>query len=294
MQLLATRQPAELPTEALLARLRCRRSRIDLAAGKVFEAPPEAILEWVYARLNRRLRKQLAPFLDLLAMRNLILLLRYRLAEESAPATLLQQTLLARPLQDLMSESAKPEAAVARLEAALTADYPFVAGLVATYLGQGPGGVEQQLASGILEYGLKRSGNQVIRRTLRYLVDTRNCLAVRKFWRWQVSLAPPWTCGGSLSLDILKRVWAAHDEDRLAALVTRLSGRSVHSMDVVNLEQGLINGLTRLLRKAGRDPLGLAVIIEYLWRIQLAAHNHWLRNRLAPERDDLFEEVLLL
>jgi len=294
MQLLSTRQPAELPTEALLARLRCRRSKIELAAGKAFETPPDEIIDWVYARLNGRLRKRLAPFLELLAMRNLVLLLRYRLAEESPPAILLQHALLAEPLQNLLKEAAKPEAVVARLEAALATEYPFAGSLVAIYRSQGPGGVEQQLTSGILEHGLKRSGNAIIGRTLRYLVDMRNCLAVRKFWRWQVSQAPPLTCGGSLPLNTLKRVWAAHDDDRLAALATRLSGRSVHRMEPVNLEQGLLNGLTRLLRQAGRDPLGLAVIIEYLWRIQLAAHNHWLRGRLASEREDLFEEVLLL
>jgi len=60
------------------------------------------------------------------------------------------------------------------------------------------------------------------------------------------------------------------------------------------MEQSLIDGLTRLLRQAGRDPLGLAVVIEYLWKTQLAAHNRLLRNTLTDDRQELLEEVLLL
>jgi hypothetical protein len=60
------------------------------------------------------------------------------------------------------------------------------------------------------------------------------------------------------------------------------------------MEQCLLNGLTRLMRHAGRDPLGMGVIIEYLWRIQLAEHNQVLRQALTVERSELLEEVLLI
>ena len=59
MQLLAMTQPAELPTDALLARLRSRRSAIDLAAKRDLEAAPGEIVDWVYRRLNKQLRKRL-------------------------------------------------------------------------------------------------------------------------------------------------------------------------------------------------------------------------------------------
>ena len=80
----------------------------------------------------------------------------------------------------------------------------------------------------------------------------------------------------------------------MALQVKQLAGGPAGHQGTVNLEQTLINGLTRLLRQAGRDPLCLAVIIEYLWKSQLAAHNQILRRILAEDRDDLFEEVLLL
>ena len=293
MQLLAMTQPAELPADALLARLRSRRSAIDLASDRTGGTPPEEVIEWVYRRLNRQLRKRLGPFLDLLAMRYLILALRYLLAEEDPPVSVWQNELLAKPLKQLMMA---PDSAitVARLEAALVGDYPFVEGLTVTWHSQGPGGVEQQLAGGILRYGLNRSASGIVRRTLSYLIDMRNCLVVKKFWRWQVSQAPLLTDGGTISVDHLSRIWTTRDGDRLAALVGKLAGTRNRSEKAVNMEQDLINGLTRLLRRSGRDPLGLGVVIEYLWKTQLAAHNRLLRSILADDRQDLLGEVLLL
>ena len=293
MQLLATTQPAELPTDALLARLRCRRAAIDLVSGSDTTGPPGEIVDWVYRRLNRQLRKRLGPFLELLAMRNLVLALRYLLAEENPPASVRQNALLAKPLQELMT-APDTESTIVRLEAALERDYPFVDGLAVTWRSHGPGGVEQQLASGILQHGLNRSGKGIVNRVLSYQIDMRNCLVIKKYWRWQVSQAPQLTAGGAISIDQLVRIWTTRDEERLTALVAKLGGVSTRNLELVNMEQGLINGLTRLLRQAGRDPLGLAVIIEYLWKTQLAAHNRLLRSTLVDDRQELLEEVLLL
>ena len=293
MQLLTATQPSELPADALLARLRCRRAAIDLSADRELEAVPGEIADWVYRRLNQRLRRQLGPFLDLLAMRSLVLALRYLLADEVPPAPLLQKALLDRRLQELMI-AADAEGSVARLEAALVEDYPFADGLAACWRSQGPGGVEQQLTAGILQHGLSRSGRGIVHTTLGYLVDMRNCLVVKKYWRWQVSQAPRLISGGKLPVEVLGRIWAARDEDRLAEQVRALVGGATRSLDAVHLEQALIKGLTRLLQKAGRDPLGLGVVIEYLWKCQLAAHNQVLRKALAEDRAELFEEALLL
>jgi hypothetical protein len=293
MKLLTQIQPAELPTEALLARLRCRRAGIDLLSEGTGRAASDAAA-WVYRRLNRRLRKDLTPFLDLLATRSLILALRYTLAGETLPAAMLRHSLLAKPIQEIIATKEAAETTVARLEAVLCKDYPFVVGLTATYRNQGPGGVEQQLADGILQHGLGCSGNKKLKETLSYLVDMRNCLMIHKLWRWQVNLAPPLTAGGRIAETTLRRICAAHDSDRLAALVVRLAGRPVTSARTVALEQCLLQGMTRLLHSAGRDPLGLGVIIEYLWLTQLAIHNQVLRQLLGADREELLEEVLLL
>lgn len=293
MKLLAPTRPAELPTEALLARLRSRRAAIVLAADQMPDSPATDVVCWVYKRLNRRLRSRLAPFLDLLAMRNLILILRYTLVGDTPPVVLLSNSLLAEPLKRLVTTTEETETTIAQLEVALVRDYPFVAGLTSTYQNQGPGGLEQQLTEGILLYSLARANHDVLKGTLRYMIDMRNCLLINRLWRWQVSQAPPLTTGGMLATTSLQRIWVAHDSDRLTSLTARLTGEQLASPETIGVEQSLLRGLTRLLRRGGRDPLGLAVVIEYLWLAQLAVHNQWLRQALAPDREELLESVLL-
>ncbi len=122
----------------------------------------------------------------------------------------------------------------------------------------------------------------------------RNCLTVIKFWRWQVRQSPTLIPGGSIPVDSLQRLWSKHDDMRFAVLTMRVGASPVRTEDSISMEQGLINGLTRQLRRLGRDPLGLGVIIDYLWRVQLAAHNKLLRQLLSDNRSDLLGEVLLL
>lgn len=295
MKLLAPTRPAELPEEALLARLRCRRAAIKPGAANPVKGSPSAdVVSWVYRRLNRRLRKQLEPFLDLIAMRSLVLILRYKLAGEAPPAALLNNTLLAGSLIRLVTMVGESETTIARLEAALAREYPFVAGLTVTYRNQGPGGVDQQLADGILQHGLARAGNGVLKETLRYLVDVRNCLMIRKLWHWRVNQPPPLTDGGTMASSRLHRIWATHDSDRLARLVVRRAGVPLASANTVAIEQCLLGGLTRMFRRAGRDPLGLAIVIEYFWLAQLAVHNQMLRQTLGQDREEFIAEVLLL
>jgi hypothetical protein len=294
MKLLMPTPPAELPAEALLARLRCRRAALKLTAGQVTVPPATDVIYWVYKRLSSRLRRRLEPFLELLAIRNLILALRYTLAGESPPAVILNNSLLAEPLQRLVKTTEEAEDTIAQLAAALEADYPFVKGLAVTYRNQGPGGIEQQLTDGILRHGLGQTGNDTLRGTLRYLVDMRNCLMINKLWRWQVNQVPPLTIGGMLETSSLQHVWTSRDSDRLARLTARLTGKPLTSTDAVSMEQSLLSGMTRFLRRAGRDPLGLAIIIEYLWLSQLAVHNQLLRQTLAADREELLTEVLLL
>lgn len=294
MRLLAPTPPAELPAETLLARLRYRRATINLVASQDGEPPSVNVSSWVYKRLNRQLRKRLGPFLDLHAMRNLSFSLRHSLAGEAPPAVILHSSLLAEPLKQLVTTKADSETTIAQLEAAISNDYPFAAGLTSTYRDQGPGGVEQQLVEGILQHGLARSSNDVLRGTLRYLIDMRNCLLINKLWRWQISQPPKLTSGGTYAPARLKRIWAAHDSNGLARLTERLAGEPSPATATTGVEQSLLKGLTRQLRRAGRDPMGLAVIIEYLWMAQLAVHNHLLRQALPLDREDLLEEVLLL
>ncbi len=300
MKLLTPTPPAELPGEALLARLRCRRAGIDLTGRSQMSqdhAPgqplPQAV-DWVYRRLNARLKKQLEPYLDLLAVRSLVLMLRYRLAGEPLPLALEREPLLNIQIKKLLTPDLEPELIVVNLARSLQVEYPFFENLATTWRRQGPGGVEQQLLSGILRHSLSTTRDATVRKAIRYLLDMRNLLIVMKFWRWRISTPPELTVGGQLTAENLLRIWKNHDTRRLATLASSMVGVPTVECEATVMERHLLSGLGRQLQRAGRDPLSVGVILDYLWRAQLASYNHILRQTLTPDSEELLEEVMLL
>ena len=101
------------------------------------------------------------------------------------------------------------------------------------------------------------------------------------------------TVGGRIATDTLGRIWARQDLDRLKALATKMIGRPFRGPEEKDFEQGFIEGFSKKMAQEGRDPLGLGVVMEYLWQLQVAEHNQFLRDTLAPEREGLLQEVML-
>ncbi len=290
--LLAPPPPAELPAEALLARLRARRAALALHGADNGGPTPEAAMAWLHPRLGGALHAGVAPYLEIEAMHCLLLALRHRLAGTSVPPGLLRQPWLAAKLPVLLEQPGEARAVVTRLEAWLSPAYPFVAGLTAGYLDQGPGRLEQQLAGGILGQSLGRACVPVVAMTVRFLIDLRNLLAVLRHWRWHLRVAPGLLAGGELAPAILTRAWAAGDTATIGRLTTQLAGADRADLEPRAAERQLLGGLTRRLRRAGRDPLGSGVILDYLWRCKVATCNRTLRQA-AGEEDGLLAVALL-
>lgn len=299
MQLLNPIAPSDLPAEALFSRLRSRRATLCASAPAASGAslPPEqelrALLDWVFLRLDRRLRRQLDPYLGILAMRQLIMQLRYRLVREPVPPAVQRSALLNPALRGRLDATDDPVRLVAVLENSLKDTCPFLAGLTGTYLDQGPGGVEQQLGRGILEYERARAHHPVVLWLVTALIDLRNLLAIAKLWHWQVRQAPRLVTGGRLAGPELLRVWQQQDRRRLNRLAGRVAGRPIDNEQPHGIEKALLDGLARRLRRASRDPLDPALVLDYLWLNQVQAHNRLLRQaeRLLP--DTVLTEALL-
>lgn len=281
--LLAPPPLTDLPREALLARLRARRAALDLGGETPGGATPEVLLAWLQPRLARGLREPLGPYLELEAMRCLLLALRHRLAGDPVPPGLLRQAWLAPELAPLLERPAAAQGVVGRLEAWLADDYPFAAGLLPRYQEQGPGGVEQQLAAGMLGQALDAAREPVVRMTIRFLIDLRNLLAVMRHWRWGLRTAPPLLPGGEAAAGLLARAWANGDAATVERLAARLAGAPLPGLEPRAAERQLLGGLTLRLRRAGRDPLGAGVVLDTLWRCRAAARNRALQEAAGAE-----------
>ncbi len=290
--LLAPPSPTDLPAEALLARLRARRAGLELSDAAGGGPAPAEFIDWLAPRLGRALWEALRPCLEIEAMHLLLLALRHRLGGEPVPAGLLRRPWLAADLAGLIDRPGEPRQVVARLEERLSGTCPFAAGLVAGYLRQGPGWVEQQLAAGVLGQALDRARAPAVRMTVRFLVDVRNLLAVLRHRRWQLRIPPPLLAGGELDAGILRRAWEAADAVQLRQLAGRLGGTAPVDLEPRAVERQLLGALTVRLRRAGRDPLDVGVVVDALWRCRIAARNRALRQACGEE-DGLLAVALL-
>lgn len=278
MELLAPPPLAELPAEALLARLRSRRAAIDPTGTTGVACAPGETLAWLLPRLDHRLRRCLTPYLEVVAMRGLVVALRHRLAGAAPPPALLDQPWLAGGLRPLVESPGEAIAVVARVEMTLADTHPFAHGLTAAFRNQGPGAVETQLTGGMLGQALASAREPVVLMTLRFLVDLRNLLAVLRHWRWQLRTPPPFLAGGEVPEKLLKRIWASSDQATFGRMAGRLNPGAELELEPRAAEQRLLTGLSRRLQRAGRDPLGVGVVLDTLWRGEIAARNRALHQ----------------
>jgi len=293
MDLLALPPLAELPAETLLVRLRSQRAAIDPTGNTGVTVAPGEMLTWLLPRLDRRLRRALSPYLRIAAMRVLVVALRHRLAGITPPAALLRQPWLAEELRPLVEAPGDAETVVRRLAAALADNCPFVRNLDRVYRDQGPGGVETSLAAGVLGQAVVSAREPAVLMTVRFLVDVRNLLAILRHWRWQLRQAPPFLAGGEITMLSLNKIWAGSDRGTFDRLAERLSPGWRPDLEPRPAEHHLFNGLGGRLRLAGRDPLGVGVILDTLWRSEVAARNYALLQSAGDSADELPREAFL-
>lgn len=272
-----------VPCDYLYARIRCRRLTLndaELLQRAEAGGPQQALraeYRWVYRQLEQRLRRALLPLFEYFELRLLVVILRYlAVADRSALDDLLRHSLLQLKLRNILRASGRVATTISRLEKLLAEDYPIFQGLTETYLRQGPGGLEQALIGGYLQNSINRSSSRQVREFLIYLLDMRNLQALYKHLHWQVSPAPPLLTGGALNLRICKKIWTEQDLNALLSLMQKFSQQTGHPEDA-GVEDFLFQGLSASLKRAGRDPLQIGLIIDYLWRCRLAARNHGLQ-----------------
>ena len=149
------------------------------------------------------------------------------------------------------------------------------------------------MTAGVLSQAVAKAREPAVLLTVRFLVDVRNLLALLRHWRWQLRQAPPLLAGGEVAAPLLTKLWADNDRGTFDRLAERLSPGWSPAFEPRTAEHHLLNGLGSRLRLAGRDPLGVGVILDTLWRDEMAARNHALLQRSGDAADDLPRGALL-
>lgn len=300
MELLESPRDKGYPTEYLLSRIRGRRSRlIPDWSPLVREADPGAYLSsdryggfitdrsaeglwssllreyrWVYSRMNEELRLLFSPFFLYAELRTLFIGMRHLKNKTPGKAAgLFEQSLLSPRIKAVLSESADPAAAVARLENIFRSLSVKFTGMNALFESAGLRGIEQFITDAYLALLMEGRLDALMRAFFSRLADARNILALSACLRHERKCDISFIPGGAVSADRLRAIAAGEGMPGLYSLVRICSGVKIETKDAMKIEAAFAKGITRFLKRAGRDVLGAGLILEYLWRCSLEVMN---------------------
>jgi vacuolar-type H+-ATPase subunit C/Vma6 len=307
------------PVEYLFSRIRGRRSRLirdwrplvyDAAPieflasaqyqGFVRERSAEGmwralLLEygWVFGQMEEEVRRVFAPYFLYTELRTVFICLRYLQGDRTQKAgEILGVSLLADSVKNILRDG-ETSAAVERLERQFCRLSPEFSGLAAQYEEKGLREVEQHLTNSFLSSIIKTPLHPVMKEFFSRIIDARNILSLYKSLRLSAKDPAVFIPGGTVAIEHLKDLLEKDDIFEVITLIRQASGITVAAPDPTQVEVSLYRGITKYLRKEGRDPLGEALILDYLWRCSLEVMN--LSLLLAGkdlEREEIAAELV--
>lgn len=303
------------PLDYLCARLRGRRARMikDWRTLVYGTSPPDvfsrggsgeraaggigtALLReyrWVYRQMNGGLRSLLTPYFLYAELRTLFIgLRRIREGRSDEAADLLSASLLSVKIKGILAAGEKPGQAVAALERVFRSLSAEFAGLAAAFEEKGPRAFEELLTNRYLSHVANAGLHPVLRAFFSRIIDARNVLSLYKAIRLGAGELPVFPSGGRMTSERFHSVLKGGDLRAAGALVREAAGMRIDSPDIAKVEGALYRGITIFLRKEGRDPLGIGLLLDYLWRCSLEAMNLSILSRTREiERESVIAEL---
>ena len=294
MELLLSIEDRGYPAEYLISRIRGKRAGLIsdwsplfangtptefLASsryrGFVTDRSPEGV--WrnlmreyrrVYFLMNKKLRNIFRPFFLYSELRTILIRLRHiegRKGEKNG--NILLCSLLSEEFKKVLRESGDVTTAVREIERCFLSLSEGFAGIAGMYAGEGLRGFEKEFTDRYLLGTVKGKLHPLIKEFFVRIIDARNIISLDKYIRLNSKTAPSFISCGSMNGPAFAGIIAQKD---LFAL-HRLAG--IRDEGTGMTEQALYRNITVFLRKAGRDPLSIGPILDYLWRISIEVVN---------------------
>jgi vacuolar-type H+-ATPase subunit C/Vma6 len=297
MELLLDPEDRGYPAEYLLSRIRGRRARLitdwrplifDASPfdslsprGTAKDRSPEGVwrnltreYRWVYLQMNKGLRLIFRPFFLYVELRTLFICLRHgNVKKAGAVEELLAASLLSDDIRHILVTSPDVRTAVSGIERVFLPLSVKFSGLSRAFDVSGLTGVEQRLMTTYLAVTVQAGLHPVMERFFKRLIDARNIMNLYKYFRLELTAAPPFIEGGDVPKERVKELIGRHDAAAVTSLVRERTGIKLETPDPTEVESALYKGMTRHLRKEGRDHLGTGLILDYLWRCSIEARN---------------------
>jgi hypothetical protein len=300
MELLRKRLDPGYPAEYLLSRIKGRRSRLIgdwrplLIDPALYESLPTARTggfhqdktadaawrnllaeyQWVYSQMNQQLRDIFFSYFLFTELKTIVICLRH-LDERKAGAIdpLFERSLLSDEVKKVLLFSIDLPAAVSGIERLFLSLSDRFLGLRKTLDPGNLRAVEQRLIGTYLSVMIESDLHRLLKMFFSRLIDARNIMGLYKYLRLGFKVQPVFIPGGAIPEMRLKNIIKTDDLRGVALLVRERSGITVDRPDLTTVELALYRGMTRWIKKEGRDPFGIAPILDYLWRCSIEAMN---------------------
>lgn len=300
MEILRVVEGRGYPADYLLARISVRRSwlvadwRHLLSAAEPLEAVPASprrgklgigseqaiwasLLEesaWIYGQMDERLRGIFYPVFTWFELKTLVLCLRTRQRTGGAELEgILAHSLLAEKVRRLLAGAGETAVVAEEICNLFARDDARYARLRGVYGKEGLDGVERQLVTLFLEQVACGRLHPAVGKFFRYLIDMTNIMTLYKQLRWRIKPPPSVIAGGRMKGSTFRGLIEGEGLNALSPLVRSLTGMPAQIPAGGSPELLLLKGLSRLLRREAREPDGIGLILDYLWRCYLEARN---------------------
>jgi vacuolar-type H+-ATPase subunit C/Vma6 len=224
--------------------------------------------------MNGHLREMFGFFFLYSELKTLFICLRHMNDKKTGRVDeLLSVSLLSKAMKDVLLTGVDIPSAVSGIERNFT-DYSLrFAGLREVFESDGLRGVEQRLTNTYLTMVMQEPLQPLMKKFFMRLIDSRNIISTYKFLRLESKALLSFIEGGNVPRERYTKIADQKDLFGLASLVREDTGIIVETIDPTHVEIALYKGITRFLKRAGRDPLGVGLILDYLWKCSIEAMN---------------------
>ncbi len=253
------------------------------SAGLPLEDSPDAAwrwlereYRWVFFQMNETLRKIFRPFFLYSELRILFACLRYiqNGRNKGTIESVLALSLLSEKISSVLKTASDIRSAAGSLENIFASLSPEFKGLAQTGVGgEGSRGFEAELANRYLAYAVHGKLHWIVRSFFVRIIDARNVMSIYKYLKLDEKAVPSFITGGSLSPAYCEDIAKRKDFAKLMTVIRKLTGIIIERPDATNVENSLYRMVTKFLKKEGRRPLEVGLILDYLWRCSLEAMN---------------------
>ena len=230
---------------------------------------------WVYFQMNETLREIFRPFFLYSELRILFSCLRYiqNGRRTGVLDSVLGLSLLSEKAGAALKTAKDLPSAAASLENLFSSFSPEFKGLAKVASEGGSRELESELVKRYLVYAVQDKLYPLIKSFFIRIIDARNVMCVYKYLRLDEKAVPSFIPGGSIGWTHYRDMADRKDMIALMSVLKKLTGIRIERPDAASIENSLYRMITKFLKKEGRKPLEVGLILDYLWRCSLEAMN---------------------